>query len=94
MTLQCWYETGFVFREVAASPALQQRVRERGNYARRLIRSTVERDALRRRKVNVAGEAFDLKVPHPDLCPEYENNELKRVYKHRVGDDLARPGLT
>src|SRR5262249_34946907 len=40
-----------------------------------------------------AGEAFDLKLAHPDLCPEYENDELKRVYERRVSDDLARAGI-
>jgi hypothetical protein len=54
------------------------------------IRSTVEHDALRRRRVNLAGEAADLKIAHPDLCPEYENAELRRVYERRVADDLAR----
>jgi hypothetical protein len=57
---------------VSASPALQAQVRARGGYARRYdpIRSTVEHDALRRRKVNLAGEAANLKVAHPDLCAE------------------------
>ncbi len=95
LTLQGWYDAGLVFREVAASPALQARVHERGSYARRYdpIRGTVEHDALRRRKVNIAGEATNLKVAHPDLCPEYENAELKRVYARRVTDDLARAGI-
>jgi hypothetical protein len=95
LTLQGWYDTGLVFREVAASPALQARVHERGSYARRYdpIRSTIEHDALRRRKVNLAGEAFDLKVAHPDLCPEYENAELQRAYARRVTEDLARAGV-
>lgn len=95
LTLQGWYDTGLVFREVAASPALQARVRERGSYARRYdpIRNTVEHDALRRRKVNLASEAFDLKAAHADLCPEYENPELRGAYARRVTDDLARAGI-
>jgi hypothetical protein len=92
LTLQGWYETGLVFREVSTSPALQARVRERGNYARRYdpIRSTVEHDALRRRKVNLAGEAANLKTALPDLCPEYENADLQRAYERRVAEDLGR----
>jgi hypothetical protein len=95
LILKGWYDTGLVFREVAASLALQARVRERGGYARRYdpIRSTVEHDALRRRKVNPAGEAFDLKTAHPDLCPEYESPELRGAYAQRVTDDLARAGI-
>jgi len=95
MTLQSWYDAGHVFREVAASPALQARVHERGAYARRYdpIRSTIEHDALRRRKVNLAGEAADLAVAHPDLCAEYESAELRGVYEHRVTGDLARAGI-
>jgi hypothetical protein len=58
-TLSGWYEVGLVSREVSASPALEAQVRARGGYARRYdpIRSTVEHDALRRRKVNLAGES-------------------------------------
>lgn len=95
LTLQGWYDTGLVFREVAASPALQARVHERGSYARRYdpIRSTIEHDALRRRKVNLTGEAANLKVAHPDLCPEYENADLQRAYERRVTEDLARAGI-
>src|SRR5262249_52620011 len=95
LALQGWYDTGLVFREVSVSPALQARVRERGSYARRYdpIRSTVEHDALPRRKVNVAGEAANLRVANPDLCPEYENAELRRAYEQRVADDLARAGI-
>jgi len=84
-----------VSREVSASPALQAQVRARGGYARRYdpIRSTVEHDALRRRKVNLAGEAANLKVAHPDLCAEFETVELQRAYERRVADDLARAGI-
>ena len=31
---------------------------------------------LRRRKVNLAGEAANLKLAHPDLCAEYGNADL------------------
>src|SRR5262249_54995380 len=89
--LQGWYDAGLIFREVSASPALQAGVRERGNYARRYdpIRSTVEHDALRRRKVNLAGETANLKVAVADLCPEYENADLRLVYERRVAADLG-----
>jgi hypothetical protein len=95
LTLQGWYDAGLVFREVAASPALQARVHERATYARRYdpIRSTIEHDALRRRKVNLAGEAANLKIAHPDLCPEYENADLQRAYERRVTDELGRAGI-
>jgi hypothetical protein len=94
-TLNGWYEAGLVSREVSASPALQAQVRARGGYARRYdpIRSTVEHDALRRRKVNLAGEAANLKVAHADLCAEFETVELQRAYERRVADDLARAGI-
>ena len=94
-TLNGWYEAGLVSREVSASPALQARVRERGDYARRYdpIRSTVEHDALRRRKVNLGGRSRDLKLAHPDLCAEYGTAELQRAYERRVADDLARAGI-
>ena len=93
--LNSWYAAGFVSREVIASPALHARVRERGNYARRFdpIRSTIEHDALRRRKVNLAGEAADLKLAHPDLCAEYGTDELQRAYERRVAGDFARTGI-
>ena len=94
-TLHGWYEAGLVSREVSASPALQAQVHVRGNYARRYdpIRSTIEHDALRRRKVNLAGEAADLKLAHADLCAEYGTDELKRAYERRVADDLGRAGI-
>ena len=93
--LRTWYDMGLVTRDVSASPALQERVHERGSYARRYdpIRSTVEHDALRRRKVNLAGEAADLKVAHADLCAEYESAELQRAYERRVAADLTRAGI-
>ncbi len=84
-----------VSREVSASPTLQARVRERGNYARRYdpIRSTVEHNTLRRRKVNLAGESANLKFTHPDLCAEHESAELQRAFERRVADDLAWAGI-
>ena len=68
---------------------MQAQVRARGGYARRYdpIRSTVEHDALRRRKVNLAGEAANLKVAHADLCAEFETVELQRAYERRVADE-------
>ena len=62
--LNGWYGADLVHREVRASPELHARVHERSNYARRFdpIRSTVEHHALRRRKVDLAGEAADLKI--------------------------------
>ncbi|MBV9693533.1 MAG: hypothetical protein JO261_07530, partial [Alphaproteobacteria bacterium] len=94
-TLNGWYEAGLVSREVSASPALQAQVHARGNYARRYdpIRSTVEHDALRRRKVNLAREAANLKIAHPDLCAEYETADLQAVYEQRVVGDLSRAGI-
>jgi hypothetical protein len=94
-TLSSWYQAGWVSRDVSASPALQIQVRTRGAYARRYdpIRSTVEHDALRRRKVNLAGESADLKLAQPDLCAEYETVELRGAYERRVADDLARAGI-
>ena len=94
-TLNGWYDAGLVSREVVASPALQAQVLVRGDFARRYdpIRSTIEHDALRRRKVNPAGEAANLKIAYPDLCAEYETVELQRAYERRVGEDLARAGI-
>lgn len=93
--LQSWYGLGLVARHVSASPELAARVHERGHYARRYdpIRTTIEHDALRRRKVNLAGEAADLKVAHADLCAEYGSPDLQRAYERRVADDLSRAGV-
>jgi hypothetical protein len=93
--LQGWYGAKLVHRDVNASPTLHVRVQERGHYARRFdpIRSTIEHHALRRRKVDLAGEAADLRQPHADLCAEFENAELQRAYFRRVADDLARAGI-
>ena len=41
---------------------------------------------LRRRKVNLAGEAADLKLAHADLCAEYDTVELQRAYERRVAE--------
>ena len=94
-TLNGWYDAGLVSREVSASPALQARVQERANYARRYdpIRSTIEHDALRRRKVNLAGESANLRLAHPDLCAEHDTPELQAAYERRVASDLARAGI-
>ena len=94
--LQSWYNAGFVSRQVSASPALAARVHERSHYARRYdpIRSTIEHDALRRRKVLPTGDASDLKLAHVDLCAEFEAAELQRAYERRVTDDLSRAGIT
>src|SRR4029077_2222757 len=54
---------------------------------------TVEHDALRRRKVNLAGEYADLKHAHPDLCAEQGIPELERAYEERVAGDLALAGI-
>jgi hypothetical protein len=93
--LQGWYRAKLIHREVDASPALCARVEERARYARRFdpIRSTIEHHALHRRKVDLAGEAADLRQPHADLCAEFENTELQRAYVRRVAEDLARAGI-
>ncbi len=95
LTLEGWYASGDVVREAVATPALEEKVRERGNYARRFdpIRSTVEHDALWRRKVEVASEANDLARAHPDLCAEFGVSELEQAYEHRVGESLERAGI-
>jgi hypothetical protein len=93
--LNSWYAANIVRREVTASAELRSRIRERGLYARRFdpIRSTVEHSALRRRKVDLAGEAADLRQPHADLCAEFETVELQQAYGRRVGADLDRAGI-
>ena len=93
--LNSWYETGTIVRDAQASPLLEQRVRERRDYARRYdpIRSTIEHDALRRRKAEPAGEAADLRRTHADLCPEHGYPELEIAYQQRVERDLGRAGI-
>ena len=95
MTLEGWYESGDLVREAVASPALDAQVHERGNFARRFdpIRSTVEHDALRRRKVDVSSEANDLRLAHADLCAEYGISDPERAYEQRVGENLGRAGI-
>jgi hypothetical protein len=93
-TLQGWYDSGDVVIEPVATPALQEQVRNRHElgYARRFdpMRSTVEHDALRRRKVDVASEAANLRRPHAELCAEFGVPELEQAYQRRVDQDLAR----
>jgi hypothetical protein len=94
--LDGWYATGHVVREAEASPALAERVNERARlYARKFdpIRSTIEHDALRQRKLSRNGEAADLRIAHAGLCAEYDDADLRRVYAARVGDDLGRAGI-
>lgn len=95
LTLEGWYESGDVVREAVASPELETQVRDRGDFARRFdpLRSTVEHDALRRRKVEVASEANNLRRAHSDLCAEFGTPELEQAYEHRVEQDLARAGI-
>lgn len=94
-TLNSWYESGDVVREAVASPALIAQVEARRDFARRFdpIRSTVEHDALRRRKVDATDETADLRQPQPDLCVEYGNPTLAQLYVARVTDALARAGV-
>ena len=93
--LDSWYATGVVVRDAEPSPALQRQVDERSNYARRYdpIRSTIEHEALRRRKLEPAGEAANLRMTHPDLCPEHGHADLQTVYEQRVARDLSRAGI-
>lgn len=96
VTLKGWYDAGHVVRDSAASPALEARVAERGRvYARRFdpIRSTIEHEALRARKVSRADEAADLKIAHADLCAEFTDVALRKVYEARARKDLARAGI-
>lgn len=96
-TLQGWYDSGDVVIEPVATPALQEQVRNRHElgYARRFdpMRSTVEHDALRRRKVDVASETANLRRPHPELCAEFGVPELEQAYERRIDQDLARAGI-
>ncbi len=93
--LQSWYDSGFVVPEAVATPALQEKIHARCDFARRFdpIRSTVEHDALRRRKIDATGESHDLRQVHPQLCAEYGVPELEQGYRTRVADDLARAGI-
>lgn len=93
--LEDWYQNGDVVRETIASQALTDRVAERRQYARRYdpLRSTIEHDALRRRKIEPAAESANLRRAHVDLCAEAGDPELCRVYEVRVADDLGRAGI-
>lgn len=95
MTLEGWYASGDVVREAVSSPALETQVRARIGFARRFdpIRGTVEHDALRRRKIDVASEAHDLRRPHAELCAEFGVPELERAYEQRVAENLSRAGV-
>ena len=95
LTLNSWYEAGDVVRDALASPDLIAQVAARSNFARRFdpIRSTVEHDALRRRKIEATGETADLRSVHPDLCAEFGDDDLARSYESRVADDLTRAGI-
>lgn len=92
-----WYASGDVVLEPVATPALTQQARNRDvlGYARRFdpMRSTVEHDALRRRKVNIASEANNLREPHPELCAEHGQPTLEKAYRQRVAHDLSRAGI-
>lgn len=97
LTREGWYASGDVVIEPVATPELQAQVRDRHQlgYARRFdpMRSTVEHDALRRRKVDVASEAGNLRLPDADLCAEYGVPELEQAYQRRVEQDLGRAGI-
>lgn len=95
LMLQGWYESGDVVREAIATPQLEEQIRARGDFARRYdpIRSTVEHDALRRRKIDVPNEAHDLRQVHPDLSAEYGVEELEQAHRNRVEEDFARAGI-
>jgi hypothetical protein len=90
-----WYASGDLVRDAVASAALVAQVDARGDYARRYdpIRSTVEHDALRRRKIDAAAEAADLRRVHKDLCAESGVPELERAYIERVRTHLDRTGI-
>ena len=93
--LQSWYDSGFVVPEAVATPALQEQIHARSDFARRFdpIRSTVEHNALRRRKIEATSESHDLRQVHPDLCAEHGVPELEHVYRARVAEDLAHAGI-
>src|SRR5262249_18497673 len=95
ITLDGWYASGDIVREAVASPELIAQVRDRGAFARRFdpLRSTVEHDALRRRKVGVLSEAANLRLAHHDLCAEFGVPDLERAYEQRVAENLDRAGI-
>ena len=65
------------------------------DYAKRFdpMRSTVEHDALRRRKSEIASEASDLRLPHAELCAEFGVPQLENSYRQRIAQDLERAGI-
>ena len=78
--LDGWYATRHVVREAEASPELEERIAERARlYARKFdpIRSTIEHEALRERKISRTGEAANLRTAHADLCAEYDDPDLR-----------------
>ena len=93
--LRGWYDVGDVVPVAQPSPRLRQQVMDRGAYARRFdpIRSTVEHDALRRRKLEPSNGAVNLRHAHPELTPEHGDPALEREYESRVAIDLARAGI-
>jgi len=95
LMLQGWYDSGDVIREAVATPELEAQIRARGDFARRFdpIRSTVEHDALRRRKIDTASEANDLRQVNADLCAEVGIPELEASYRSRVGNALSSAGI-
>lgn len=95
ITLEGWYASGDIVRESVASPALVAQIDSRGDFARRYdpLRSTVEHDALRRRKIDVATESANLLRVHPDLCAEAGIPELERAYVERVSNHFDLAGI-
>lgn len=94
--LDGWLATSLVMRDAEPSPALRTQVHARRRFARRYdpLRSTIEHDALRRRKIEPAGESADLRQTHADLCPEHNEPALQPVYRQRIAADLQRIGIT
>jgi hypothetical protein len=43
--------------------------------------------------VDIAGEADNLRISHPDLCAEHGVPELERAYENRVRENLDRAGI-
>ena len=93
--LDAWYADGNVVRETRASPRLQQQILDRALYARRFdpIRSTVEHDALRRRKLVPSGQSANLAEAQADLCAEHGDPASELAYAQRVSGELARAGI-
>lgn len=93
--LDAWYADGNVVRETQASPRLRQQIVDRALYARRFdpIRSTVEHDALRRRKLVPSGQSANLAEAQADLCAEHGDPAGEEAYARRVSGELARAGI-